>query len=96
MEKQTKTKKAQTDAVPTPDVASVETGEQTSDWNPSKNEPTYVVVRSGVRVSDQEYISPDWPAAIAELGFWQRVVKRFPDGTKVEIVPYEKKKHRVW
>jgi hypothetical protein len=60
------------------------------------NTPTFVVTRGGIRVSDVEYESADDPFAVAEKGFWQRVVKKYPDGTKVEIVPFDKKKHRVW
>ena len=60
------------------------------------NTPTFVVTRGGLRVSDVEYDSENDPSAIAEKKFWQRIVKKYPDGTKVEIVPFDKKKHRVW
>jgi hypothetical protein len=58
--------------------------------------PTFVVTRGGLRVSDMEYPSNSDSLAIAEKGFWQRIVKKYPDGTKVEIVMFDKKKHRVW
>ena len=94
MEKTKQNKQAATDAVPTPIMPSVEAGEQ--DWEPGQGSESYVVVRDGFRVSDYDYLTPDWPQAITERNFWQRVVNRFPDGTKVEIVKYDKKKHRVW
>ena len=56
----------------------------------------YVVVRDNRRVSDIEYENPKDPAAIAERDFWMRVVAKFPDGTKVGIVPYNNKIHRVY
>ena len=59
-------------------------------------ESKYVVVRDGLRVSDKEYSSPTDPEAISEKLFWKKVVDRYPDGTKVSIVPFDKKKHRVW
>ena len=58
--------------------------------------PTFVITRGGLRVSDVEYISNSDPLAVAEKNFWQRVVKKYPDGTRVEIVPFDKKKHRIW
>ena len=89
--KQTKTTKSNT--TPTSITTLSEIGEL--DWNPGQDAESYVVVRDGFRVSDNEYIAPDWPQAVYERNFWQRVVDRFPDGTKVEIVKYDKKKHRV-
>ena len=60
------------------------------------NIPTFVVTRGGLRVSDAEYFSGTDPLAVAEKNFWQRVIKKYPDGTKMEIVQFDKKKHRVW
>lgn len=95
MAKTMRTKKVTTDAVPTPQTPSAVSGEQ--DWAPGQeSESMYVVTRGGFRVSDKDYLTPDWPAAVAEKDFWQRVVNRHPDGTKVEVVKYDKKKHRVW
>jgi len=54
----------------------------------------YVVVRSGMRVSDMEY---DIPAdANEELMHWKSIVNRWPDGSVVEIVEKDDKKHRIW
>jgi hypothetical protein len=44
----------------------------------------YIVTRSGVKVSDNEYSSKE--QASEEYGFWNRVITRYPDGTKLEIV----------
>jgi len=65
-------------------------------WSPGESLPRYVVVRSGLRVSDKDYPKSDEPRAIAERDFWRKVIERWPDGTKVEIVQYDKKRHRVW
>lgn len=54
----------------------------------------YVVVRSGVRVSDQEYDTP--VEAQSEAEYWQSIVNRWPDGTVVEVVEKDDKKHRIW
>ena len=70
--------------------------EQEADWTPGESLPRYVVVRDGLRVSDKEYAEQGDPRAITEMNFWRRVVNRWPDGTKVEIVQYDKKKHRIW
>lgn len=58
--------------------------------------PSFVVIRGGCRVSDREYTSPDDSYAVGEKNFWKQVVNRYPDGTKVEIVRFDKKKHRIW
>ena len=50
----------------------------------------YVVIRSGARVSDEEYTTKE--DAQPEYETWKRVVNRWPDGTKVEIVNLSKKK----
>jgi len=89
-----RTNQTQLDAVPTPEVSSIETVEQ--DWVPSESSLRYVVTRGGLRVSDREYPSVNEPNALAEKEFWQKIVSRWPDGTKIEIVQYDKKKHRIW
>lgn len=89
-----RTNQTQLDAVPTPEVSSNESVEQS--WTPSESSLRYVVTRGGLRVSDREYPTTNEPAALAEKEFWQKVVSRWPDGTKIEIVPYDKKKHRIW
>lgn len=58
--------------------------------------PTFVVTRGGLRVSDIEYQTEDDLSAINEVNFWKRVVSKYPDGTRVEIVQFDKKKHRIW
>jgi hypothetical protein len=86
-----KNKKVKQDEVPT----SAET-EVVSEEQKANTTPTFVVIRGGCRVSDREYKSPEDPFAVDEKDFWQKVVNRYPDGTKVEIVPFDKKKHRIW
>jgi hypothetical protein len=54
----------------------------------------YVVVRSGLRVSELEYDAPS--EAQSEMEHWKSIVKRWPDGTVVEIVEKDDKKHRIW
>ena len=54
----------------------------------------YVVVRSGLRVSDQEYNTP--ADAKVELEHWKSVIKRWPDGAVVDVVEKDEKKHRIW
>lgn len=44
----------------------------------------YVVMRNGARVSDEEYASRD--AAKSEYDHWDRIISRWPDGSKLEIV----------
>lgn len=56
----------------------------------------YVVVRDGHRVSDKEYDSPTDPGCLVEISFWKGVSKSRSYGEKVEAVPYDAKKHRVW
>ena len=65
-------------------------------WTPGEQGPRYVVTRGGLRVSDKDYSKPNESNAIAEKEFWKKVVNKWPDGTKIEIVQYDKKKHRVW
>lgn len=44
----------------------------------------YVVLRGGVRVSDDEFDSPE--LAESERLHWEKVVSKWPDGTKVTVV----------
>ena len=92
MAKQKKTEKT-TENVPTP-VVNINNVEQTS--GPSSEPIKYVVIRDNRRVSDVEYDSPTDPVAIGEMQFWRKIIKYWPDGTKAEIVQYDKKKHRNW
>lgn len=80
-------------------VPQTQTAGETDVWTPGQKEEKpvpFVVIRGGMRVSDTTYDDPNDPKAIDEATFWQNVVDRHPDGTKVEIVSYDKKKHRVW
>ena len=43
----------------------------------------YAVFRSGIRVSDSEYDSK--LSARSEYEYWQKLLKRWPDGTKMDI-----------
>jgi hypothetical protein len=52
-----------------------------------------VVVRSGTRVSELVYESKQ--DAKIEFDHWSGILKRWPDGTKVEIAEYDEKKHKV-
>lgn len=91
MAKNKPNKRAKSDYVPNPNEASAVTGEQRVEII-----PTFVVTRGDCRVSESEYDSVEAPKAIEERNFWQRIVDKYPDGTKVEIVPFDKKKHRIW
>jgi len=53
----------------------------------------FVVVRSGTRVSELVYESKQ--DAKIEFDHWSGILKRWPDGTKVEIAEYDEKKHKV-
>lgn len=88
MSKQNKT--VNSDEVPTPNNTDFVFEEQ------NVNTPTFVVTRGGCRVSDREYNSSGDTRAVGEKDFWQRVVDRYPDGTRVEIVRFDKKKHRIY
>lgn len=91
-----KINRTQPDDVPNLEVPINESVEQEINWTPGQATPRYVVVRGGLRVSDKDYSKPDEDRAITEAAFWQKVVKRHPDGTKIEIVQFDKKKHRIW
>jgi hypothetical protein len=56
----------------------------------------FVVIRDGHRVSDREYDSAADPACVAEIAFWSKISKSSSHGEKVEAVPYDSKKHRVF
>jgi len=49
---------------------------------------SYVVLRSGIRVSDNEYPSSDDPAALSEQKFWNNVISNWsPHEPPVVISP---------
>jgi len=50
----------------------------------NERQPKYVVVRNGTRVSDSEYPTKD--EAKSEYDHWNKVITRWPDGSKLEIV----------
>lgn len=49
------------------------------------NGKMYAVYRNGARVSETEY--PDPFFAQKELEHWKNIIKRNPDGSRVEIKP---------
>ena len=80
---------AESDAVPNSTDAPAVLEEQ--------SEPVkYVVLRAGCRVSDTEYDNLNDPAAAAEKEYWEKVAKKSKDGSKVEIVQFNKRLHRIW
>jgi len=86
----TKNKNGNQDEVPTPVNTTVYEEQKDA------TTPIFVVIRGGARVSENEYSTSNEPKALDEKAFWQKIVKKFPDGTKVEIVPFDKRKHRIW
>ena len=96
MENKKRKREIQSDEVPTLEIPISELVEQETDWSPGEKEARYVVIRGGLRVSDKDYPEQSDPRAIAEMNFWRKVINRWPDGTKVEIVQYDKKRHRIW
>jgi hypothetical protein len=54
----------------------------------------YVVIRSGIRVSDREYENID--DATEEVEHWKGILQHWPDGTKITVEEYNDKKHRVY
>jgi hypothetical protein len=50
----------------------------------NERQSKYVVIRNGLRVSDSEYQNRD--EAKPEYDHWNKVIARWPDGSKLEIV----------
>ena len=50
----------------------------------NERQSKYAVIRNGMRVSDSEYLSRD--EAKSEYDHWNKVITRWPDGSKLEIV----------
>ena len=50
----------------------------------SSDNVKYVVIRNGARVSDSEYHTKE--DAKSEYEHWNRIITRWPDGSKLEIV----------
>jgi hypothetical protein len=62
--------------------------------NDSEYEPSnerFVVLRNGARVSDEEYSNRE--DAQPEYDHWNRIVTRWPDGSKLEIVNLNNKRN---
>jgi hypothetical protein len=55
---------------------------------------SYVVVRNNIRVSDKEYLKED--DAQNEFEYWHKLVKDWPDGSKVEVVKKDSRLHRIY
>ena len=49
------------------------------------NERIFAVYRSGVRVSDSIYTSERDPQAVSEKRYWEGILNRWPDGTRVSV-----------
>lgn len=62
--------------------------------NGTASKKKYVVIRSGIRVSDLEYDNVD--DATQEVEHWQRILNTWPDGTKITVEEYNDKKHRIY
>ena len=62
----------------------------------SQSEDTFVVVRDEKRVSDREYKTKNDSELLSEFEFWKKVIKKWPDGTKLKVVKYDPKKYKVW
>jgi len=50
----------------------------------NERQTKYAVIRNGMRVSDLDYLSKD--EAKSEYDHWNKVITRWPDGSKLEIV----------
>ena len=50
----------------------------------NERQSKYAVIRNGMRGSDLDYLSKD--EAKSEYDHWNKVITRWPDGSKLEIV----------
>ena len=50
----------------------------------NERQSKYAVIRNGMRVSDLDYLSKD--EAKSEYDHWNKVITRWADGSKLEIV----------
>lgn len=48
------------------------------------NELQYIVKRNGIRVSEEIHLT--YEEAKQEFDYWTEIIKRWPDGSKLEIV----------
>jgi hypothetical protein len=53
----------------------------------AKPEPMYAVFRDRFRVSDSYYASPKDEWCLHEKNYWLGIVRRWPDGTKINVFP---------
>lgn len=63
------------------------------DSNVATEQKFYVVTRSGLRVSELVYTNKN--DAKTEFDHWIGIIKRWPDGSKIELVEYNETKHKV-
>ena len=62
--------------------------------NTSQKSDSYVVLRSGKRVSTAEYRNKE--DALKEFEYWKSVVKKWDPTAKVEISIKDSRRHRVY
>lgn len=62
--------------------------------NPTNKPVSYVILRSGKRVSNMEYRNRE--DASTELEYWITVVKKWDPTAKVEVGVKDSRKHRVY
>ena len=67
--------------------------EKVTETKETTEQKFYVVTRSGLRVSELVYANKN--DAKTEFDHWSGIVKKWPDGTKIELVEYSESKHKV-
>ncbi len=67
--------------------------ENSVDNSVSTEQKFYVVTRSGLRVSELVYASKN--DAKTEYEHWTGIVKKWPDGSRIELVEYNETRHKV-
>jgi hypothetical protein len=67
--------------------------ENGAESNGATEQKCYVVTRSGLRVSELVYTNKN--DAKTEFDHWSGIVKKWPDGTKIELVEYNETRHKV-
>jgi hypothetical protein len=67
--------------------------ENGAESNVATEQKCYVVTRSGLRVSELVYTNKN--DAKTEFDHWSGIVKKWPDGTKIELVEYNETRHKV-
>ena len=56
-------------------------------------EKFYVITRNGLRVSELVYVNKN--DAKTEFDHWNGIIKKWPDGTRIELVEYNEIRHKV-